>query len=159
MNAIELQDYLYAQIPISMAFQVVVQELAANKVILRAPIKPNINHKKTVFGGSLHNVATLSCWSLLFTKLQHFDMPVEIVLARSDIKYLAPVTADFSSECNIEDISNFQHLETMLTKKGKGRIRLNAKIYQGDQLAVDYCGEFVAIVVKNSCQPELCSKV
>lgn len=156
MNATKLQDYLYEYIPISAAFQINVQELTADKVILRAPIKPNINHKKTVFGGSLHCVATLACWSLLFTKLEQFIKPVEIVIARSGIKYLTPVTTDFHAECRMGDICNFQHLETMLTKKGKGHICLNAKIYQDNKLAVDYCGEFVAIVGRNSCLSELC---
>ena len=144
----ELQTYIHEHIPISIALGIEVKEATLDKVIVSAPLLPNINHKNTAFGGSLHAVATLSCWSLVFVNLQQYSEPTEIVIAKSEVDYLAPVNSDFTAECILNDRQEWIRFEAALRKKGKGRIKLNAKICQASKLAVDYHGEFVAIAKK-----------
>lgn len=141
-----LDDYLLEHIPISKAMGVKVKIASQEKVVLEAPFINNINHKKTVFGGSLHAVATLSCWSLLHVNLiELFKEPVQIVISSSKVEYLAPVTKDFASECCRPEREEWEYFLKMLNKKGKGRVNLQARIFQGDCLCVRYLGTFVAI--------------
>jgi thioesterase domain-containing protein len=59
-----LKEYLYQHIPLSQALGLEVIEASLENIVLGAPFLPNINHKHTVFGGSLHALSTLACWSL-----------------------------------------------------------------------------------------------
>ncbi|HEV8052959.1 MAG TPA: YiiD C-terminal domain-containing protein [Parachlamydiaceae bacterium] len=141
-----LENYLLKHIPISSAMGVEVDMATSAKIILKAPFSNNINHKKTVFGGSLHALATLACWSLLHVNLMDaYGENVQIVIANSEVDYLVPVASDFKAECMIPVTLEWERFIKMLEKKGKGRIRLNAKIFQGNQLCVDYTGTFVAL--------------
>lgn len=139
----QLENYLWEQIPISRAMGVKVNRVSSEKVVLEASFAENINHKKTVFGGSLHAVATLSCWTLLHLALE--GESVEIVIANSEIKYLAPVSKDFKAECSHPDKKEWDFFLKTLHKKGKARVVLKAKIFQDDKLCVDYSGTFAAI--------------
>jgi len=145
MNQLDLQKYIHSNIPLTKAMGITVQEATKHRVILEAPLEPNMNHKKTAFGGSLHSLATLSCWSLVFMNLKDKNIPVEIVISKSEIKYLAPVTNNFKVECHLQNKEKFSHFEQTLAKHGKARIRLNAQIYEGNTLAVDYWGEFAVL--------------
>lgn len=149
MNKI-LEDYLHKNIPISQAIGVHVEQASLDKVILSAPFANNINHKKTVFGGSLHAVATLACWSLLHLNLMNESKPVQIVIASSNVKYLVPLVSEFQAECLMPENAFWQYFLKSLHKKGKARIELSAKIYLEETLAVDYRATFVAIEPKQN---------
>lgn len=142
-----LEKYLHKHIPISSAIGVKVDVASSERVVLSAPFLNNINHKQTVFGGSLHAVATLTCWSLLHINLVDlFKDSVQIVIASSEINYLTPVTSNFKAECLHPQINAWERFLTILRKKGKARLQLNARISENGQLCVDYSGIFVAIV-------------
>lgn len=142
-----LEKYLHKHIPISSAIGIKVDIASSERVVLSAPFLNNINHKQTVFGGSLHSVATLTCWSLLHVNLlELFKDPVQIVIASSEINYLTPVSSNFKAECFHPKINAWERFLTILRKKGKARLQLNARISEKGQLCVDYSGIFVAIV-------------
>ncbi len=141
-----LEDYLLQHIPISSAMGVRVEQASSTQIVLKAPFSNNINHKRTVFGGSLHAVATLACWSLLHVNLVDLCAGnIQIVIANSEVAYLAPVASDFKAECLMPDALTWERFIKTLQKKGKARLKLYAKIFQEDQLCVDYLGIFVAI--------------
>lgn len=145
-KVVTLEKYLLQHIPISAAMGVKVVSASPQQVILSAPFANNINHKNTVFGGSLHAVATLACWSLLHVNLIELkDKNFQIVIASSEISYTAPVTSDFKAECNMPDSSEWEKFQKTLLKKGKARLNLTAKIFQGSKLCVSYSGVFVAL--------------
>ena len=146
MNTIDLQTYLNENIPISLALGVKVFKATNTQVILEAPLNLNINHKNTVFGGSLHSIATLACWSLVFLNLRSLNISAEIVISESRIKYLAPVNTDFKAECTLHNQDLLIRFEKMLNKKNKARIHLDSQIYQTGVLAVAYHGDFVALI-------------
>lgn len=141
-----LQNYLQEHIPISTAMGVSVTEASCEKVVLTVPLHPNLNHKKTVFGGSLHAATTLACWSLIFLNLRDFEKSSEIVIAGSEILYLLPITADFKAECSLPEQAEWNKFLTILRKKGKAKIQLTAHIRQDNQIAVEFQGIFAAII-------------
>lgn len=141
----QLEAYLHENIPITYAMGVKVKRLSLNEVILSASFANNINHKKTAFGGSLHAVATLACWSLLFVNLLDEPGAFDIVIANSTVDYLAPVISDLESHCAMPDDAHWTLFKKTLKVKGKARIVLSASIFQDGKLAVAYKGTFAAI--------------
>ena len=142
-----LEKYLLQHIPISAAMGIKVESASSQQVILSAPFLNNINHKNTVFGGSLHAVATLACWSLLHVNLLDIsERNIQIFIASSEIFYTAPVISDFKAECCTPDSLEWERFRKTLQRKGKARLKLNAKIFQDSQLCVNYSGQFVAIM-------------
>jgi thioesterase domain-containing protein len=144
-----LENYLLEQIPISSSMGIRVDSATLEQIVLWAPLSNNINHKKTVFGGSLHAVTTLACWSLLHVNLaKMFQEHFQIVIASSEIEYFAPVSKDFKAECDQATSEDWERFLKMLQKKGKARISLHAKIFQDERLCVNYSGVFVAVKTK-----------
>lgn len=144
MNKENLENYLHTFIPISKAIGIRVELASVQEVILYASFSNNINHKKTVFGGSLHAVATLACWSLLHLNLASFN-PLDLVISHSDVDYLLPVKSDFKAHCRLPENVVWQRFITMLQHKGKSRIKLQSQIFQNEKLAVKYQGIFAAL--------------
>ncbi|MGK5595731.1 MAG: YiiD C-terminal domain-containing protein [Parachlamydiaceae bacterium] len=140
-----LQSYLWDHIPISKAIGVTVECANLEQVILCAPFSNNINHKQTVFGGSLHAVATLACWSLLFLRLKQLNEHYQIVITKSEISYSKPVAQDFKICSRSSSINEWQAFLRLLEKKGKARIQLTSSLEIDGKTCVQYQGTFAAI--------------
>lgn len=147
----QIEDYLHEYIPISKAMGIAVEEASTDQVILFAPFTNNINHKKTVFGGSLHAVATLACWSLLYVKLKSCHEPEiqengnQIVIAKSEVFYRAPVDEDFKAVCLKPEIESWNFFIKTIKAKNKSRLELHATIHQKEKLCVDYHATFAVL--------------
>ena len=104
VKALHLQEYLEKNIPITKSMELSVKEITPERIIIRVPLAPNVNHKSTVFGGSLNAAATLACWGMIYAKLSpHFNdfgsKCPEIVISSSSVSYLKPVDQDFEVIC------------------------------------------------------------
>jgi thioesterase domain-containing protein len=142
----QLEDYLYDHIPITKAMEIKVKEASSQRVILSAPIAPNINHKKTVFGGSLQAAATLACWGLIYVNFNKIgETNSQIVIAKSKVSYLAPIDDNFDVECTMPEATIWQKFVKTVRLKNKGRIHLRATICLKEHLCVDFNGEFAAL--------------
>src|SRR5688500_6546081 len=98
MDSTVLQQYLHDRIPLSKAMQVVVHEATDERVVLEAPLTPNINHRETVFGGSASAVAILSAWALLYVRLHAEGLQkTRVVIQRNTMTYSRPMYGDFSA--------------------------------------------------------------
>lgn len=130
--------------PIAKAMGITVEEIGDDQIILGAPLSNNINHKHTAFGGSLHSVATLACWSYLHLQLMQREV-APIVIVSSEISYLRPVAGDFYAICKAPHQDEWEKFLKAFSKKGKARLELKAEIIQDDQVCVSYSGMFAAI--------------
>lgn len=140
-----VEDYLHTHIPISAAMGVTAIVATRERVVLRAPLDANINHKSTAFGGSLQAVATLACWTLLHLNLRQSAKAGEIVITSSNINYIRPVTKDFEAEATLPEGSRWPLFLKTFERHGKARIQLTASIVEDDELATDYTGSFAAL--------------
>jgi len=141
----DLQAYIEKNIPISTALGAKIERLTSDSLTVTAPLAANINHKRTVFGGSLQAIATLACWGLLHHKLRGSTDPGEIVITNSAIDYITPVTGDFSATASLPNPDRWDQFLKAFNRHGKARLQLQAQIYQGEELAVDYTGTFAAL--------------
>jgi len=141
----ELEKYLHAHIPLSMAMQVSVVSVNEEAVVLAAPLAPNINHRETVFGGSASAVAILSAWSLLHTRLVGEGIASRLVIQRNSMSYELPIDGRFTARAFLDRPADWPAFTRMLARKGKARIAASAVLEYGGQVAGRFSGEFVAI--------------
>ncbi|MEL7082912.1 MAG: thioesterase domain-containing protein [Cyanobacteria bacterium P01_A01_bin.3] len=141
-----LQSTLHAEIPLTKAMGIEVVAYGDCQLTLKAPLQPNINHKSTAFGGSLYSIAVLTGWGLLFLFLQERGLTGQIVIAKSDIRYVRPVTGELASTCQLPEPDIYDRFLTLLQRKGKSRIELTAVVRDSNgQAAVEFHGVYVVL--------------
>jgi len=140
----DLQQTLYQEIPITQQLQVAASAYDGQELRLQAPLAANINHKGTLFAGSLNAVTTLAGWSLVWLLLQEQGIHAEIVIQDSTIAYQHPVTQDFTAICLRPDSVLVERFIAQLTRYGRGRLALTVHITEQDRQAVVFQGRYVA---------------
>ena len=99
IDCIAVEQYLHEHIPLSQAMAVSVIAIDDNGVILSAPLAPNINHRNTVFGGSISTLAILSAWTFVHVRLQKLNMSSRIVIQSNSLDYTNPALDDVQAHC------------------------------------------------------------
>ena len=145
MSPAELEAYLHEHIPLSVAIGVTVVAAGDDGIRLAAPLLPNLNHRQTVFGGSLSALAILAAWSLVHVRLQAMPFPCRIVIRRQTTEYLDPAATDFEAYCPAPEPAVWDRFVAALTRHGKARIELAADVTVSGVLAAAFTGEYVAL--------------
>lgn len=141
-----VERYLHTHIPLTRAMKVAVRAVGPDGVRLAAPLEPNINHRNTVFGGSLATIAILSAWTLIHTRLRDAEIPGRIVIQRSNIEYLRPLDGAFEAYCPAPEPERWQRFLTGLSRRGRARILLHAELLGDGEIAGRFEGAYVAMV-------------
>ena len=110
-----------------------------------AALAPNVNDKGTGFGGSLATLATLCGWSLVTLYLREQGRDCDVMIRDSQLRYLAPVTGDFTAVTVLPDAAELQTFMTFLDARGRGRLNLTGEVRQGDKVALTLEGAYVAV--------------
>lgn len=125
--------------------QVSVVALDQAKVVLSAPLAPNINHRATVFGGSASAVAILAAWSLLHTRLTGSGFSCRLVIQRNTMSYELPISGNFNATASAPGAEAWQAFTRMLKRKGRARITVSSVLEYAGQVVGHFEGEFVAL--------------
>lgn len=145
MTANELQDYLYAHIPLSVAMQVTVATVSETEVVLQAPLAPNINHRDTLFGGSASAVAILAAWSLLHLRTRAEGVDSRLVIQRNTMEYLLPVADTFTARAFLRSEDDWKGFMKLFRRRGRARITVSSELENAGEVAGRLEGEFVAL--------------
>lgn len=145
MTPSELEKYLHDHIPLSLAMEVTVIESTTRRVVLGAPLAPNINHRETVFGGSASAVAILAAWSLVQISLMDAGLGGRLVIQRNTMNYKLPITGTFTATAGIPVPEAWGAFVRMLKRKGRARITVSSVLEQDGQIAGYLEGDFVAL--------------
>lgn len=145
MNAVDLEQYLHAHIPISRAMGITVASASIDIVELRAALMPNLNHRSTAFGGSVAAVAVLAGWCLLRLNLDDFSPVPQIVIQRSVVDYATPVLSDFEAVCMRPSADAWQRFMNAFTRRGRGRLSLAVAVRCDGVSVATFTGAFVAM--------------
>jgi thioesterase domain-containing protein len=146
-RAQQLEGYLHAQIPISRAMGVRVLHAGRARVVLRAPLDPNLNHRQTFFGGSAAALATLAAWALAHERVsEDAEVDVHVVVQRSSMEYLEPAAAEVEAECAAPPDKEWTRLLRAVKRWRKGRIRLVVELRAQGSVVGSFEGDFVALV-------------
>ena len=141
-HLVKLQKKIHRGIPLSRAMEFEISELTPNSIRVQAPLAPNVNVHGTGFAGSIYSIAVLSGWALCTHIMDVRGMKGDLVVAGAEIKYRAPVAADFFcySEAAEADCQAFQSdYET----NGKGRLVLSVDV--GDVPNAVLVGTYFAV--------------
>lgn len=144
-DPLALQRYLHERIVQSESMGVTVAEVSPSRVVLSAPLAPNLNVHGTVFGGSASSVAMLAAWSLLHTLLKTHDIPAELVIHSSHVEFRAPIKGDFRAVAQAPDAQAWSNFEHMLSRKGRARIKVVVDVEFAGATAARLEGMFVAV--------------
>jgi thioesterase domain-containing protein len=145
MTPQELENYLHTHIPLTQAMQVSVLKADEASLVLQAPLAPNINPHKTVFGGSVAAIATLSAWCLVYTQLERAGVKNSLVIRRSALEYERAIVGEFTATAQFVDAAQWQVFIPSFNEKGKARIEVESLLEYNGQVAVRFKGEFVAL--------------
>jgi len=145
-----LQETLEHEIPLTQHLELRVISYDDSGLTLRAPLAPNINHKRTAFAGSLNALVTLAGWGLLWLILQEQEIPARVVIQDSSCSYRRPVSDDFSAFCRKPAPEQINKMAEALKKRGMARIELNVEVRNEATVAVAFTGRYVLMLIDNS---------
>ena len=138
-----LEQYLHEHIPLSKELGVTAVEATPDAVRLAAPLEPNLNHRSTVFGGSISALAILSGWSLLWLRLRDVTGGHHIVINSNEVAYLAPARADFEAVCSGLAPADWDMFTRTFYRRGMARIELTSEVFADGVLIATFTGRFV----------------
>src|SRR3954465_3109575 len=125
----ELQATLEREIPMSAQMGIRVHEGGLDGLVMWLPLNPNRNHQQTAFAGSLNALCTIAGWGYVFLLLRSLGRGGNIVINRSQIKYMEPVTtAEIYAHCRPVTPAESQYFLEMLDEKGQTKIELAVEI-------------------------------
>lgn len=146
MTPDELQRCLHERLPLTRAMQLSVVSIAADGLVLAAPLEPNLNHHETVFGGSAVTLAITAAWSLVYVRLQDAGIGGDLVIQRNTMEYERPMRGDFTARAFLADGSTWSGFKRMLLRRGRARITVRAVLECQGQVSGRLEGEFVALI-------------
>lgn len=139
----QIEELFHSKIPITRALGVRVEEYDGRRLVLTAPLRDNVNHLGTAFGGSLNALAVLSGYGMLWLELR--DAECHIIISDSTVRYDRPVRGDIRAVCARPDESTMEVFRRRFRHKGLARIVLPATVEDEGVVAVRFRGTFVAM--------------
>lgn len=136
-----LQGLLDEEIPLTRAMGIEVLDYDGSSLGLRAPLAPNLNHKRTAFGGSLYSVLVLAGWGLLALRLREESDSGHIVIHEGRIEYARPVAEDFTARAALPE--DFDRFLRTYRRRGRARISIDAAVSGVDGPAAGFSGRYV----------------
>lgn len=116
--------------------------VSADPVTIAAPLTPNVNDKGTAFAGSLFSVAALAGWMHLTRWCAAQALAAEIVLQSAEAQFLAPARAAFHAVVREPSSQQRARLESMLARRGRGRIELAIEVSCEARLVMKLAGVY-----------------
>src|SRR5437764_14514413 len=92
--AAALQVTFDHEIPITGHIGIRAESYDGKRLVLSAPLKPNINHKATAIAGSLNSLVTLAGWGLIWLLLRVWHISATNVIKDIACNYRSHVTRD-----------------------------------------------------------------
>lgn len=141
-----LESILHHDIPLTREMGLTVLDWQNQQLRLQLPLAANVNHKSTMFGGSLYCGAVLAGWGWLHLRLREAGIEDgHIVIQEGQINYPLPVTGDAIALCDAPDALVWKKFLAMYQRYGRARLTLQTRIVNAgsDESAVTFSGQYV----------------
>ena len=141
-----LQDLLHQDIPLTRDMGLTVLDWQQQRLRLQLPLAANVNHKSTMFGGSLYCGAVLVGWGWLHMRLREAGInDGHIVIQEGNISYPLPVTGAAIAVCEAPEEKVWQRFVSTYQRYGRARLSLHTRIFNEDKEtpAVEFDGQYV----------------
>lgn len=140
----DLLQFLHEQIPLTKSLGLEIVSIDETGTRIRAPLAPNQNHLGGAFGGSLATMMILSGYILVYHSLRKRNLNAHVILSKEESKYLLPVKTEIEVFAVTPSQEDWRKFEEGITRKGVARILIRSEVHQGNLLAAEFTGEFVA---------------
>ncbi|AKJ97748.1 thioesterase [Pseudomonas chlororaphis] len=141
-----LESILHHDIPLTRDMGLEVVDWQARQLRLFLPLDANVNHKSTMFGGSLYCGAVLGGWGWLHLALREEGIEDgHIVIQEGQISYPLPVTGDASVICDAPQEKTWKRFLATYRRYGRARIALQTRVLNtaSKDPAVQFEGQYV----------------
>jgi thioesterase domain-containing protein len=142
-SAEALTAYLHAQIPLARAMALQVQDGPPDVTRISAPLAPNQNPHRTMFGGSLATLGIICGWLSLHRLLQAEQLDALLVVQKSECDFLRPA-ADAVTATARHDENMAAPFLAALRRHGRGRASVTTEILCQNQQVLIHRGSYVA---------------
>ncbi len=126
MNAEELK-HLFHDIAPAQALQIRPVDYAGGRLVLAAPLAPNLNDKGTGFAGSISSILALAGWGAITLLLRDAGVDGDVLLVKSEIDYLKPVQSGLRAEAEIPAAERERVLAD-LRERRRSRVCIQARL-------------------------------
>jgi len=150
MTVAELQTYIDEHIPIVKANRLVVLKAESDCISVGGTLADHVNHRDSVFGGSLSTALILAAWARVRLWTDTFDPAAVIVISEQYVKFEVPVLADFAAFSRPLKTEVLEKAMAQLRRFGKARFSVEAAIIHrgGSDIRAEFSGEFVVVSKK-----------
>ncbi|WP_053148761.1 YiiD C-terminal domain-containing protein [Pseudomonas sp. P97.38] len=141
-----LESILHHDIPLTRDMGLEVVDWQARQLRLFLPLDANVNHKSTMFGGSLYCGAVLGGWGWLHLALREEGIEDgHIVIQEGQISYPLPVTGDANVICDAPQENTWKRFLATYRRHGRARIALQTRVLNTSSKdpAVQFEGQYV----------------
>ncbi|WP_028635339.1 MULTISPECIES: YiiD C-terminal domain-containing protein [Pseudomonas] len=141
-----LQAVLHRDIPLTQEMGLEVVGWQQQVLQLQLPLAANVNHKSTMFGGSLYCAAVLAGWGWLHLRLRELGIDDgHIVIHEGQISYPLPVTGAAVARCAAPDEKAWERFLALYQRRGRARLTLETTVSNvgSDEAAVLFSGQYV----------------
>ena len=145
MTRDEAQQYIETNIPVTKAMGMTIKTLSREEVTLSAPIKENINHRGSAFGGSIDSLFLTTGWAFIRFLIDHYIPTPIIVGSKGSTNFQKPVLKDFESTLTMPGDSEVDKFLDTFDRFGKARITLHATITEDGQICASFAGDYVVV--------------
>ncbi|MBC3375623.1 YiiD C-terminal domain-containing protein [Pseudomonas sp. SWRI92] len=141
-----LETTLHRDIPLTQDMGLRVLDWQARQLRLFLPLAANVNHKSTMFGGSLYCGAVLGGWGWLHLALREEGIEDgHIVIQEGQITYPLPVTGDATVICDAPEEKPWKRFLATYRRYGRARLALQTRVMNAgsEEVAVQFEGQYV----------------
>jgi len=135
--------HLFDSIAPAIAMQITVAEYTGNRLVLQAPLAPNLNDKGTAFAGSISSILALAGWGLITLRLSDAGICTMVAVTQSETGYQRPVKSDLRAVAEISDTA-VEQLVAQLSDGNRGWIDIRAELWSADDLCATMDAHYVA---------------
>ncbi|MEG0859333.1 MAG: YiiD C-terminal domain-containing protein [Pseudomonas sp.] len=141
-----LESVLHGDIPLTREMGLQVLDWQHQQLRLQLPLAANVNHKSTMFGGSLYCAAVLVGWGWLHLRLREAGIDDgHIVIQEGQISYPLPVTGAAIAVCAAPEEKVWERFIATYQRRGRARLNLLTRVSNAgsDEAAVLFSGQYV----------------
>ncbi|MHC6223425.1 YiiD C-terminal domain-containing protein [Pseudomonas sp. X10] len=141
-----LESVLHNDIPLTREMGLEVLDWQQQTLRLQLPLAANVNHKSTMFGGSLYCAAVLVGWGWLHLRLRELGIDDgHIVIQEGQISYPLPVTGAAIARCEAPQEKAWERFAATYQRRGRARLSLHTQVFNAgsDEPAVQFNGQYV----------------
>jgi len=145
-STLYLQQVLHRDIPLTREMGLEVLGWQQQCLRLQLPLAPNVNHKSTMFGGSLYCAAVLAGWGWLHLRLRELGIDDgHIVIQEGQVSYPLPVNGAAVACCPAPEDQAWERFLALYRRRGRARLTLETRVCNAgsEEPAVVFSGQYV----------------